>query len=677
MGDKHDSLGVVDWRILAGLAVLTLAVFGQVAGYGFLNYDDNVYVTENPNVLAGLTGAGLHSALFEAHNAGWNPLAIVSHMLDVQVFGLRPGFHHLHSLLLHLANTLLLYLVMRRMTGARWKSAAVAALFAVHPLHVEPVAWISSRKDVLSTLFWLLTMWSYALYAERGRFKDYMLAMVWLCLGLMAKPMLVTVPCVLMLLDYWPLGRYGGADTRADMGRRAGMLFLEKVPLFALVAVVSAITFMAQRGGGAVRTLTEVPFTGRLANVCMAYTAYVTDAIWPSHLAIYYPLPDTGMTPWHVSSALLLVGATVAVLADRKRGPYLPVGWLWYLGTLVPVIGIVQIGSAARADRFTYVPLIGLCIVAVWGCDDIAKRLRVSNRTAGLIAAAVVLAYAGAAAFQMRYWRSSEAVFSHALQVTSGNAVAHNNLGVALQEGGHPDAAREHFEAALQITPDFIDAHNNLGVLLAESGETDAAANHYRAVLALDPQAVDARINLGNAMLAEDRLDEAIAYYADALKYAPQDLQGHYNLGLAFQRQGQYEAAAVQFREVVALRQDHADGHVSLANALLMQGKPEEALPLAETAVQLDPGHANAYYNLGLAFMLLGKVREGAGALRKTVELDPNHADAHYNLAVALAQLDDLAGAAHHFEETLRINPGNAQARQNLEQLRGGLGGAR
>src|SRR5437660_12724311 len=508
-------------RVAVLLAVATLAVYAQVAGHGFVSYDDPDYVSGNPYVRAGLTRAGLSWALTTGHAGNWHPLTWLSHMLDCQLFGLRPGAHHLTNVLLHTANSLLLFVLLRGMSGALWPSAAVASFFALHPLHVESVAWVSERKDVLSTLFWMLTLLAYWRYTREPSLRRYLPVLVLLALGLMSKPMLVTLPLVMLLLDVWPLGRLPlaapeGGDTpcversarrqevrpgshpRARKARRSEALprarratwppglrlVLEKVPLVALAAASSVFTFVVQLHGGAVAPVDALPFQARVANALVSYAAYLGKMIYPAGLVIFYP--RVPLPAWQVAAAgLALVAGSLLVIRLAPRRPWLLVGWLWYVVTLLPVIGLVQVGDLAMADRYTYVPLIGPFIMLAWSAAEIVRRRPAWRSTVAASAGVLLAGCAVATGLQLRYWRSSMTLFEHAVEVIPDNYVAHLSLGNALAEQGRLDDAIAHYSAALRVKPDLATAHGNLGVILARQGTPEEAGAQYAAALPL------------------------------------------------------------------------------------------------------------------------------------------------------------------------------------------------
>lgn len=449
------------------LIVATLAVFQQLPEYDFVNIDDYYYVTENVHVTRGLTREGIIWAFTTLHANNWHPLTWLSHMLDCQLFGLKPGMHHLTNLLLHMANSTLLLLVLKRMTGALWRSAFAAALFALHPLHVESVAWVAERKDVLSTLFWLLTVWGYAGYVEYPGRNRYLLVLLFFALGLMAKPMLVTLPFILLLLDYWPLGRVKLWESREGGSggiQRSSALHLvrEKIPFFALTLASGIVTVVAQYKGGAVRSLNLLPLDVRIANALVSYVGYIGKMIWPQHLAIFYPHPGALPTWQVVGAGLLLLSLSIILLRAAGRFPYLGVGWLWYLGTLVPVIGLVQVGDQAMADRYTYVPLIGLFVLIAWGIPDLMARWRYRQIALTISAVIVVFCCTVSTWSHVKHWRNGTALFTHAVNVTADNALAHDGLGFALARQGRLDEAIAHYSEALRIKPGYAKARYNL-----------------------------------------------------------------------------------------------------------------------------------------------------------------------------------------------------------------------
>jgi len=565
-------------------------VYAPVRQHGFVNLDDAQYVSDNPAVSGGLSGRGVSWAFTTRHAGNWHPLTWLSHMLDVELYGMNAGPHHLTSLLVHVANAVLLFGLLHRMTGALFRSAFVAALFALHPLHVESVAWVAERKDVLSTLFFLLTIRAYLAYVRRPRPSRYALVLVLFALGLMAKPMLVTLPFVLLLLDYWPLGR---APSRR--------LVVEKLPMLALALASSIVTFLVQQRAGAVKGLDALPLDHRLANAVMAYAAYIGKMLWPAQLAAIYPYPAS-RPGWLVAGAAAgLIAVTVLTLRAARRHPYLPVGWLWYLGTLVPVIGLVQVGSQPMADRYTYVPLIGLFLIAAWGIPDLLARWPHRDLALGVAAGLVILGCTVAARGQVTHWRSSIALWQHALQVTTENPRAHNNLGHALARDGRGSEAIARYTEALRIKPDYAEAHNNLGFTLAEQGRASEAMGHYYEALRVLPDYVEAHNNLGVALAGEGNADGAIQHLSDAVRIEPGRAEAHNNLGAVLAGQGRLEDAIRHLAVAVELRPGYADAQRNLAMAhyewavtLAEQGRTSEAVGHLESVLKLDPSHEQA-----------------------------------------------------------------------------------
>jgi tetratricopeptide (TPR) repeat protein len=582
--------------VAAALAALVLVVFWPTLANDFVNYDDDRYVTDNPNVQQGFGAASLRWAWTTGHFY-WHPLTSMSHILDWRLYGDDAAGHHATSVCLHAANTALVFLLLAAMTGAEWRSALVAALFGLHPLRVESVAWVAERKDVLSAFFWLLTTLAYAWYARAPSRRRMALVALGLALGLMAKPMLVTLPFTLLLLDYWPLGRW---RTRDDLWP----LVREKLVLLPIVAASVVVTFALVDTG--VMTLEEIPLAVRLQNALVSYVAYLGKTLWPVGLYVPYLHPRGGLPVPSVVAAAALLGAVTAVAwRQRAMRPYLLVGWLWYLGTLVPVIGLTQAGEQAMADRFTYVPLLGVVTAIVW---------LLPARPPWAVAAGAVLVLAllvHRTRAQIAVWRDSVTLFSHALAVDERNPVAHLNLGYALGERGDLDAARRHLERALELRPHSPRAHVGLGNVLVSSGRTDAAVAHYREALAMDPDAKHALANLGLALANLGRPDEAIPLYRRALALDPSFAIAHRYLGVA------------------------------LAN----RGQTAEALAEFEQAVRLDARDADAWNGLGVTLMAVGRVPEGLAAVDRALALNPRLAQAHVNRILGLYQVGRWADA--------------------------------
>ena len=620
------------WICLVLLAS-TLAVYSQVRHYDFVNYDDPEYVGDNIHVRAGLSADSLLWALTSFDAANWFPLTWITHMADYQFFGMESGWHHLTNVWLHALNALLLFAVLKRMTGARWPSALVGLLFALHPLHVESVAWVAERKDVLCAFFWFLTLGCYARYVERPGVGRYLTVLFTFCLGLMAKAMIVTLPFMLLLLDVWPLGR-------APLPWRwnapwAKRLLLEKLPFVALAAGASVVTFLAQRSSGAVAPLAGIPLALRMENALVSYLVYIGGMLWPAGLAVLYPLPRTLPVLGVAAAGLALAGISLVVARQWRARPYLAVGWCWYLGTLVPVIGLVQVGTQSHADRYTYVPAIGLTIMLAWGAAELVER-RPRARNAVIAAAAVACSACLAVTwFQIQYWADTETLLGHALDVTSGNFITHHNLADYYLQHKRNEEARQHDAEALRINPMYMEARLNLALALSLLGRPGDAEVEYRRALGMQPegkQIVLAHSGLGAALAAQHRTTEALPELQLAVQLKPESADGHYNLGRALAELGR---------------------------------NPEAAYELA-TAVRLEPGDAEAHYRLAVALAAQDKRNDAASEFAVVAQLRPTDAVSHYNLAIALARAGRLDEAITHFSEAVRLKPDFAAARQDL-----------
>ncbi len=642
------------------LTVASLLAFLQVSHCDFISYDDSTYVTENVHIRNGISVEAIRWAFTTGYASNWHPLTWLSHMLDVQLFGLDPRWHHLTNLLFHLANTLLLFFVLHRMTRAPWKSAFVAALFAIHPLHVESVAWVAERKDVLSTFFWMLTTGAYIHYVENPRLKNYLVVLILFVLGLMAKPMLVTLPFVLLLLDYWPLQRFGlnslpfskgvggiggfvtdhlpflkrtngdfanhpplpkggrgdfktqvststpnqpvsekrkkgksakRHSTQAALPSSAPVLprsvlrplLQEKIPFFALAALSSIVTFIAQLKGGAVKTVDVLPLGVRISNALVSYTIYIGKMLWPTHLAIYYPHP--GMRSfWQVLGAVLILGAvSTMVFRTAKRFPYLAVGWLWYAGTLVPVIGIVQVGNQAMADRYTYIPLIGLLIMAAWGIPELLKKWR-HHKEALVVSSALILpCLFVATCIQTGYWRNSITLYDHALKVTSRNATMLNNRGVVYSQLGNLPQAVSDYDRAIEINPEYADPYSNRGVAHSRLGNLPQAISDYDRAIEINSEYADAYINRGFAYGQFGDFQQAISDYSRAIEINPEYALAYTNRGVAYVELGNFQQAVSDY----------------------------------DRALEINPEYAMAYINRGIAYAKLGNRGQAIEDLRR------------------------------------------------------------
>ena len=598
------------------LVVATLAVYWQVLDNDFVHYDDDAYVTENLRVQKGVTFDNLTWAATSSLASNWHPLTWISHMIDCQFYGLNPKGHHLTSLLFHVANTLLLLLIFVRMTGALWQSSLVAALFALHPLHVESVAWVAERKDVLSTFFMMLTLWVYTIYVKKGGVRRYLLAVLFFVLGLMSKPMLVTLPFILLMLDFWPLGRLclirdtrnvvtgQHTDERLDIFR----LLWEKIPFFVLAVGSSVVTFIVQERDGAVQLLKTFSLQTRIINAFVSYTEYIVNMVWPVKLAVLYPHPGNSLPLWKgIVAGLALVLITVLVIRKARKIPYITVGWFWYVVTLIPVIGIVQVGLQAMSDRYTYVTLIGLFVIIAWGANDLLSKWSHRKMWLGTLAAILLPVLMVLTWKQVQYWENSITLFKHTLKHTSNNLHVHNYLGTTLGMQGRTEEAIEHYLQAVRLKPDYVEAHNNLGIALGMQGRTEEAIEHFLKVSQLKPD--DARVhnNLGNALGMQGRTEEAIEHFLKALQLKPDYAGAHNNLGIALGVQGRTEEAIEHFLKALQLKPDYAEAHCNLGVTLVRKGHIKEAIARFREALRVNPDHVKAKYNLSRVLMMQQK----------------------------------------------------------------------
>jgi tetratricopeptide (TPR) repeat protein len=620
--------------VLAVCALLLLAVavvFGQTVGFEFVNYDDPAYVYENVPVASGLTGQGIAWAFTHVYKGKrydnpifhWHPLTWISHMADCQLYGLWPGGHHVTSVVLHAATAVLLFLVLLRMTGALWPSALAAALFAIHPLRVESVAWVAERKDVLSGFFFVLTLAAYVRYARRPFSPArYSTVLALFACGLMAKPMLVTLPCVLLLLDWWPLGRLAipSRDEQPDcldneLGRRPIpfiKILAEKIPLFALAAAACCVAIFAQ--GEAISDLKKFSLATRMANALVAFMTYAVQLFVPVDLAAYYPHPGDGLPVWKVVGSLAALATISAlVVIKRHKYPYLLVGWLWFLGMLVPVIGVVQVGSQARADRYTYLPQIGLCIALAWGAANLARSWSVPRRMQATGAILVLAAFMACAWRQTSYWHDSETLWKRALACTTGNWVAHYSSALVLDKQGRTDEAIFHYEKALEIQPLDPTAHFNVGNDLANQGKLDQAIVHYEKAVEIQPQKARALINLAAALATQGKHRASMARYEQVLKFEPRSVVAHNNLGQALAAEGRTDEAIEHYRAAVQFEPRFAVAQINLVDALAAQGKPDAAIDQCRKALVLAVAEQNGPLIKALRERLTG-FRSGAGS---------------------------------------------------------------
>jgi tetratricopeptide (TPR) repeat protein len=694
------------WLLAALLALVTIGLYWPATSHDFVNYDDNLYVTENPHVQGGLSWEGIKWAFVNPVNSNWHPLTVLSHMLDCQLFGLNPWGHHLTSVLLHALNTVLVFVLLQRLTGALWRSALVAALFGLHPLHVESVAWVAERKDVLSTCFGLLMLLFYARYvqkAENGKLKaesggrfpssifhplsssSYWLALLFFALGLMSKAMVVTWPFVLLLLDWWPLQRVSsfkfsvsspglmppstlnsqlpGATKRSEGG---STLLLEKLPFFGLAVVMSVVTFVVQKQTGALAAVKKLPLGARCGNALISYCRYLGKLFWPADLAVFYPHPGYWPMEQVVLAGGLLLGITVWFIMVRRRYPYLLMGWLWYCGTLVPVIQLVQSGSHAMADRYTYIPSLGVLILAIWGAYELTRRWRYQMTMLSVAGCAAIVLSLGLTRHQLGYWRDSETLFRHAVAVTENNHLAHNNLGFTLGRKDQFDEAISQFQEAIRLKPDYAEAHNNLGFVLDKKDQTDEAIHQFQEAIRLEPDYAKAHNNLGIAFGRQRQTDEAISQFQEAIRLEPDYSEAHYDLGIALGQKGQTDEAISQYQEAIRLKPDFAEAHVNLAKLLAVRGRLNEAVSHYRTVIGLKPDSADARGNLANVLAAQGKLDEAVKEYQQTLALVPNSVQAHFRYGRTLQEQHHYGAAMTEYQRALELKPENWPVSINL-----------
>jgi tetratricopeptide (TPR) repeat protein len=621
--------------IYLGLAGVIWLVFGQAVRFGFFNYDDSYYVYQNPWISDGLTKAGLVRAFNHSLVGNWHPLTSLSLMLDAQFFRLNASGYHAVNIILHTITVLLLFVAIRKMTGAVWRSAFVSALFAIHPLRVESVVWISERKDVLSGLFFMLGLITYARYARKPGLGSYLLVALTLTLGLLSKPMLVTFPFLLLLLDYWPLGRFAfSPPTGGDAGAvssRVTRLLLEKIPLLALALAVCVATILSQTN--ALNAARDWPLRWRVDNAILTVWIYLGQMVWPVDLAVFYPHARSSLGLGVVIVSLFaLVAVTIAFYLWRQKYPYLITGWLWYLGMLAPVIGLVQAGWQAHADRYTYLPQIGIYLAITWGVADFSAGWRWRNLILGSAAALAIAALMALAWRQVTCWSSSVRLWRHTIAVTTDNDVAQRGLGTAL----------------------------------LSLGEVDEAIAHDREALRIRPHEANGLINLANALLQKKEYPEAIQLYRELLRARPNDNERHRNLGKALSASGATAEGMAEFREALRIQPNDSDAAYSLGNAFLEKGDPSSAIPYFQKAIAANAGNVAAHYNLAIALQREGRSEAAIMEFRETLRLDQRHIDAHNNLAITLLKAGEAATAIAEWQAAIRLQPDNAELHNNL-----------
>jgi tetratricopeptide (TPR) repeat protein len=644
--------------IVAALVLATVAAYTPVWQFDFVAIDDPQYVYANPHLADGLTATSVAWAFTSGREANWHPLTWLSHLIDVELYGLEPGGHHVTNLLLHVAGTLLLFGLFQRMTGAIGPSAFVAGVFAVHPLHVESVAWVAERKDVLSACLFFLTLHAYVSYVRRPGLGRSLTVAACFAAGLMSKPMLVTLPFVLLLLDYWPLGRRAIA---------------EKLPLIAMAVASSVVTFLVQQRFGAVKTLESFPLGVRLQNGMASYADYLRDAIWPAKLGVFYPFPPFVPTGRVVVAAALIAALTAAAFFWRRRAPYAAVGWLWFVGMLVPVIGIVQVGGQARADRYMYLPLVGLSVAVAWLAADFVRR-QPARRLVALGGTIAIAGLAVATHAQVQHWRNTVDLWSHTARVTDDatNFGVYFGLAEYLREYDRPAEAIVEYEAAIRRRPEYAESHYGLGQALIDAGQPERAFTAFAEAVRLKPDYVEARMALGLMLARAGRAAEAIPHFSEAVRLRPAIADGHRHLGLALAVTGRLVEALPRLSEAVRLDPASSAARNDYGLALMESGRLDEAAVQFGEALRLDPHSADAHHHVGELFLKQGRIPEALARLSEAVRLEPTFVDARLSLALAYARAGRRDEAARELREVLRIDPANARARAALAAMGGG-----
>jgi len=663
------------WAISLLLIISTTAVYAPVRHHDFINYDDEIYIKDNNHVQAGLTSDSIKwafSVTKDDERAYWHPLTWLSHMLDCQIFKVQPGYHHLSNLLYHLINVLLLFLVFFRMTGELWKSAFIAALFALHPLNVDSVAWIAERKNLLSTAFWFFTMLAYIYYARCPSLRRYLLVLTGMTAGLLAKPMLVTLPCVLLLMDFWPLQRitFAWREKSESIRFPESSLFLlisEKIPLLALSGISTALSALSLQHCDQFVSHDVVPLWLRVENALVSYIKYILKIFWPRDMTIFYPFPDA-IPLWQVWGALLLlmVAFMIFFLLARKA-PFLAVGWLWFTGTLVPVIGIIQGGRwPAIADRWTYVPAIGLFIIVSWGGAAFLEKFSQKKAPKIIAATLILLSLTIASNAQVKYWKNSITLFSHAIEVTKDNGLAHYNLGQALGEAGDFDQAIFHYYTALKINPKNDEAHVNLANALARKGEMDEAVSHFNLALKIDPENEYAHFNLANALVQTGKPDEAVDHFNIALKLNPKEDRAYVGLGNVFAGKKQLNKSVEYTLKALEINPKNEVASDNLGKIMLQQGNIAGAFIYFKKTVDINPNNENAKTNLNQLSIIQKRIDDQAAKISETIQKDPDNPSRYFQLGRLYQSTGYYDLAIRQYENALAIKPDMTPALYSL-----------
>jgi Flp pilus assembly protein TadD len=649
------------------IIIATILAYSGIFNNGFVHFDDTVYITENPHIQNGLTPSSVAWAFTAFHASNWHPLTWLSHILDVTLFGLSPAGHHAMGLLLHILTALMLFGFLRSVNASNPIAAFITALFALHPLHVESVAWASERKDVLSAFFWFATLWWYVLYTKRLSVVRYLVMLVFFALGLMAKPMLVTLPLVLLLLDFWPLERFSG--DRKSIWR----IVIEKIPLFVLVIVAVVFTVIAQQE--AIAPLERISIIERMTNAIVSYGIYLWQMFVPVQLSVFYPLPKQPQFAIAIIVLCMLAVITFVVIRTMKRHPFLFTGWFWYIVTLIPVIGIVQVGAQAHADRYTYIPLIGIFIMIAWGMRAILSRFKNYKKNLFYGIAVLLLVLLGITTFyQVRTWKDDLTLFSHAQAVTANNYVALNNLGLIYDQAGQTDKALELFTGALAIKPDFAEALNNLGNLMRKKGLVNDAIACYRRALNANPRLARIHSNLGIELAKIGNVEDARTHYLKAIELDSTSVDAFYNYGNLLVQTGQFRGAVSYYRKASILAPDSCEIQNNLGLVLARTGHRDEAIAAYNKALAIKPDYAEAYNNLGILYTICGRTEDAITAYRKSLSLDTNDASAYNNLGFVLQLAGRFQEAADLITKARKLAPGDYRVLMNLSDAKKGSG---
>ncbi len=647
------------------LGVLILALYWKVQYHEFINYDDGRYITENKHI-KDFSKENFIWAFTSSYAANWHPITWLSHMLDIRLYGLNPKGHHLTSLALHITNSLLLFLVFARMTGSIWRSCFVASLFAFHPINIESVAWVAERKNVLSTFFWLLTTWAYVHYIQKRNLARYSMVVLFFALGLMSKAMLVTLPFVLLLLDYWPLKRFeiahlkrifsGETQNQIEYKKKLLNLIFEKIPLLFLVVGSCIVTLSAQKLAGAIVSIETVQTTTRISNALVSYLVYLEKMMWPKDFSVFYPYPINESYMWKgLMSGFVLTGITIIILRLIKKAPYLSVGWFWYLGTLIPVIGLVQVGQQMMADRYAYVPLIGIFIIIAWGLPDLLQNYPFRKKLLSVLAGIFFSVLITLTSVQLQYWENSVKLFEHAIEVTLKKYPSfvgiYNNLGVVLNEQMKFEEAMAHLKNAVKLQPAYSEAHNNLGNSLSGLNRFQEANISYKEAIRLKPDYPEAHNNFANSLSKKrENLEEAIFHYKKAIQLKPEFYEAHFNLGVTLNKWNDSDQAIGHLQEAIRLEPNLSEPHLVLGNIFSQKKKFKTATDHLETVIKMDPNNAIAHNSLGSALGEQGNFKQAIKHFNTSVKINPHYVEAHQNLGTALSILGQSDKSVDHFK---------------------------